>query len=104
MPEPVPLSTVKQMLVDEAARRPLPREALLAQQHAEAFARLSPEDTQKMLGELAALGFVSVPVAIKIADLLPQYPEEVRLLFAKERLALDEAQITSILELVARYR
>ncbi len=104
MPDPVPLATVKQMLTEEAARRPLPREALLAQQHAEAFAHLTPEDTQKMLAELAALGFVSVPVAIKIADLLPQYPEEVRLLFAKERLALDENQITTLLELVARYR
>ncbi len=104
MPEPVPLATVKQMLTEQAALRTLPREALLAQQHAEAFAHLSPEDTQKMLGELAALGFVSVPIAIKIVDLLPQFPEEVRLLFAKERIALDEAQITSLLELVARYR
>jgi len=41
---------------------------------------------------------------VKIADILPQYPEEVRLLFAKERVVLEEEQLTRLLELVAQYR
>ena len=104
MSEPVPLSTVKQMLTEEAGRRTLPREALLAQQHAEAFARLSPEDTAKLQGELTALPYVSAGLAVKLVDILPQYPEEIRLLFAKERIALEEAQVTGLLELIAHYR
>lgn len=104
MTEPVPLATVKQMLDEEATRRPLPREALLAQQHAEAFARLTPEQTEKLLKELATLTYVSPSLAVKIADILPQYPEEIRLLFAKERIALDEAQLARLLELVAQHR
>jgi len=104
MTEPVPLSTVKRMLDDEATRRPLPREALLAQQHAEAFARLTPEQTEKLLKELVALPYVTPALAVKIADVLPQYPEEIRLLFAKERIALDETQLAQLLELVAQHR
>jgi DNA-directed RNA polymerase subunit F len=104
MPEPVPLSTVKKLLTEETARRTLPREATLALQHVEGFARLSEEDTRKLIEELRALPFVDAPLAVKIADVLPQYPEEVRLLLSKERVLLDEPQLTRLLETVAKYR
>jgi len=104
MPEPVPLARVKELLADEATRRTLPREASLALQHAEAFARLDGETTGKMITDLRALPFVDAALAIKIADTLPQYPEEIRLLFSKERVTLDEAQVARLLEIVAHYR
>ncbi len=104
MPEPVPLSRVKELLADEATRRTLPREASLALQHAETFARLDTEATAKLIAELKGLPFVDGALAIKIADTLPQYPEEIRLLFSKERLVLDEAQVTRLLEIVAQHR
>jgi DNA-directed RNA polymerase subunit F len=104
MPEPVPLADVKRLLAEEAGRRPLPREALLAQQHADIFARLEPAATQKLIEELKTLPFVDTALAIKVADVLPQYPEEVRLLFSKERVVLDEAQLTRLLETVAHHR
>jgi len=104
MPEPVPLSKVKDLLTEEAARRTLPREAALAHQHAEQFARLTTEQTAKLLAELRSLPYVDATVAVKIADVLPQYPEEIRLLFSKERVALDEEQVTRLLEIVAKHR
>jgi DNA-directed RNA polymerase subunit F len=104
MPEPVPLAVVKHLLVEEAARRTLPREATLAQQHAELFARLTPEDTKKLIDELRTLPFVDANIAVKLADVLPQWPEEVRLLFSKERVLLDEPQLTRLLEIIAHYR
>ena len=104
MPEPVPLAKVKDLLSEEAARLTLPREAGLAHQHAEQFARLSSEQTAKLLAELRALPYVDASVAVKIADTLPQYPEEIRLLFSKERVALDEEQVTRLLEIVAHHR
>jgi DNA-directed RNA polymerase subunit F len=104
MPEPVPLSKVKDLLAEEAARRTLPREASLAHQHAEQFARLTAEQTSKLLADLRALPFVDANVAVKIVDTLPQYPEEIRLLFSKERVALDEEQVTKLLEIVAQHR
>jgi len=104
MPEPVPLSKVKELLTEEAARRTLPREAALAHQHAELFARLTVEQTSKLLAELRTLPYVDATVAVKIADTLPQYPEEIRLLFSKERVALDEEQVARLLEIVAQHR
>jgi DNA-directed RNA polymerase subunit F len=104
MPDPVPLAKVKELLAEEATRRTLPREAALALQHAELFARLEPEATAKMIAELRTLPFVDAALAIKIADVLPQYPEEIRLLFSKERVALDEAQVARLLEVVAQHR
>lgn len=104
MTDPVSLPRVKALLTEEAGRRTLPREAMLAQQHAETFARLSVEDTQALVEELRALPFIDTAAAVKLADVLPQYPEEVRLLFAKERVLLDETQLTKLLEIVARYR
>ncbi len=104
MPDPIPLARVKEMLLEEAARRPLPREALLAQSHAEGFARLSVEATDALIAELRSLSYVDAAMAVKLADLLPQYPEEIRLLFSKERSLLDEAQLTRLLEILAQNR
>jgi DNA-directed RNA polymerase subunit F len=104
MTDPVPLAQVKQMLSDEAAQRPLPREALLAQSHAELFARLTAEATDKLIAELRTLPYVDATIAVKLADLLPQYPEEIRLLYSKERILLDETQITRLLEILAQHR
>ncbi len=104
MPEPVPLSRVKDLLTEEAAHRTLPREAALALQHAELFVRLPTAATEKLIAELRTLSFVDATVAVKLADTLPQYPEEIRLLFSKERVALEEAQVTRLLEIIAQHR
>ena len=104
MPEPVPLSRVKDLLTEESTHRTLPREAGLAQQHAELFARLSTAATAKLIEELRALPYVDASVAVKIADTMPQYPEEIRLLFSKERVPLDEEQVARLLEVVAHHR
>jgi DNA-directed RNA polymerase subunit F len=92
------------MLAGEASHRTLPREASLALQHAETFARLTPEATEKLVAALRELPFVDAAMAMKLADVLPQYPEEIRLLFSKERLVLDEAQFTRLLEVLAQHR
>lgn len=104
MPEPIALARVKDLLTEEAARRTLPREAALALQHAELMVRLTSEATDRLIAELRTLPYVDASTAIKIADILPQYPEEIRLLFSKERVALDEAQVARLLEIVAHHR
>jgi DNA-directed RNA polymerase subunit F len=104
MHDPVPLSDVRRMLTAEAAVRTLPREAMLAQQHSEGFARLEPAATSKLLADLRTLPFVDANLAVKLADIHPQWPEEIRLLFSKERVVLDEAQLNRLLEILAQHR
>jgi DNA-directed RNA polymerase subunit F len=79
MPDPVPLANVRALLTDV-------------------------DQTAKFIQELRTLPYVDAAMAIKLADVLPQFPEEVRLLFSKERVLLDEAQLTRLLELIAQYR
>jgi DNA-directed RNA polymerase subunit F len=104
MPDPVPLTEVRRLLTAEAAQRTLPREAMLAQQHAETFGRLEPALMEKLLADLRTLPFVDASLAVKLADIQPQWPEEIRLLFSKERVVLDEAQLARLLEILAQHR
>lgn len=104
MTETIPLARVKDLLSEEAAKRTLSREAQLALAHAEASLKLTTKDTDGILTELRALPYLDPVLATKIADILPQWPEEVRLLASKDRTLLDEEQVKAILELTAKFR
>ncbi len=45
---------------------------------------------------------ISETLAYKIAELLPQYPDEVRPIFAKERFTLEEDEIKRIIDSVKK--
>ncbi len=68
------------------------------------FARLSPEDGKKIVEEVLKVSDKIRPeVAVKIADLLPRDEEDVRIIFAKERVVLDREEIKKIVEICAPY-
>lgn len=69
--------------------------------HAQKTCSISKEKADAIIAAVMGLGdFVTEPVAVKIADLLPEYPEDVRAIFSKERVTLEPEQIESILEIV----
>ena len=106
MPEerPVALAEVKEMLEQESKdRTDLANEQKVALDHASKFAKLSTKDAHKLLADLKELDFISEPVAYRIIDICPQYPEDVRALFAKERLILDKKQIDQVIAAVKKY-
>jgi DNA-directed RNA polymerase subunit F len=101
---PVTLAEVKELLEEEQKKRAeLTPEQKVSLDHASKVARLSAADAQKLLNDVKELGFVPETVAVKIADILPEYPEDVRALFAKERLILDKKQIEALLAAVKKY-
>lgn len=67
-------------------------------------AKLSADESRNLAEELKQLPFVSEEMAIKIADLLPEIPDEVRVIYAKERITLTPEQIQQILDVVAKYK
>ena len=71
--------------------------------HAQTVTSLTLESTKELIAEVSQLEEVSDAVAVKIADLLPQYPEDVRAIFSKERIALDNDMIKQITDIVAKY-
>jgi DNA-directed RNA polymerase subunit F len=102
--EAVPNWKVMSMLEDVSSKRPLPREAGFALQHAEAAMKTEPNVAQSIFDKLKELPFLTETLAAKITDIMPEGPEEVWLLLPKDRLPLDEAQVQAVLDILAKHR
>jgi DNA-directed RNA polymerase subunit F len=99
----VSLAEVKEILDEESKNRELSNEQKIALDHATRTTKLTLSQAQKLFEELKGLEFVTDSVAWKIVDMLPVYPEDVRVLFAKERLILDKKQIDAIIAVVKKH-
>ena len=104
----VTLAEVRDLLAEDEKKRSEIGIDLLdsqkyAMSHAQTVTSLTLESTKELIAEVSQLEEVSDAVAVKIADLLPQYPEDVRAIFSKERIALDNDMIKQITDIVAKY-
>lgn len=104
MDQYVSVAEVRDLLEAEAEIRG--PEGMLASQrsaldHAQKACGISKDQADAIVRGALLLDFVEEErVAVKIADILPRYPEDVRAIFAKERIALENNEIESVLELV----
>ena len=78
-------------------------ELRIALEHAQKFEKIPVKKTNDMIKELMKLEFLSETHACKIADLLPNTKDDVKTIFAKERVTLGENEIKTILEIVGKY-
>jgi DNA-directed RNA polymerase subunit F len=102
--KPVSISEVKQVLKKvEKEREELLYEQKIALEHATKFTRINVKKTNDMLKELLKLDFIKENQAYKIADILPNNDDDVRTIFAKERVTIGESEIKKILEIVKKY-
>lgn len=99
----VPLAEVKEMLQEEAAARELNPEQKIALDQSTKMARTDADKARKLMKELSSIDFITEGVAVKIADLMPTHADDIRVLFAKERLVLDKKQIEQIIKSVEKY-
>lgn len=99
----VTLAEVKDMLEAQARDRELSPEQKISLDQANKNVKLSLDKAKKLVIELRGLGFVPEALAAKMADLLPANNDDVRVLFAKERSAIDKKQIEQIIKLVEQY-
>lgn len=99
----VTLSEARKLLEEAAEERELSYEQGLALQHAQKFAKLDPEKAKKMVEDLTAIEGVSEYYAVKIAEILPTHPDEVRSIFSGDKMVLQMSQMKSILEVVEKY-
>lgn len=100
----VSVAEVKELLEAEVEARGGVENMLASQRasldHAQKTCSISKEQADRIIATVSEFDFVTEPVAVKIADLLPEYPEDVRAIFSKERVTLEPEQIESILEIV----
>ena len=101
--KPLTISEVKDMLEKESAKRELNFEQKAALQHAVTFTKLIPEKERKLVNELMKIENINENLAVKIADMMPEHADDVRVIFAKERFALDQKIVESILKTVEKY-
>ena len=102
--KPVTLSEVKNFLKKiSKERKDMIYEQKIALEHANKFATLSVKKTEDMMKELMKIEFITDIHANKIADILPKTDDDVKTIFAKERITLSENDINKILEIVKKY-
>lgn len=99
----VSLAEALRILDKEAEKRELGYEQKLAQTHAQQFSRLKVEDIEKLKAELMKMEYMNESVAYKIVEILPNHPDDVRVIFTKERHTLTPTEMDAILEAVRKY-
>ena len=98
----VTLAQVRELLEAEAEIRGydnLLQSQKAALDHAQTVCSISLEQANAIIDEVKQIDIVSDAVALKIADLLPRYPEDVRAIFSKERVTLEPQQIQQIIDI-----
>ena len=102
--KPVSLAEVKNILKKVSKeRKEMLYEQRIALEHANMFAKLPVKKTEELIKELQKLEFIQEIHAYKIADILPKTDDDVKTIFAKERITLSENNIKNILEIVRKY-
>jgi len=100
----VTLAEVKEILEEEAKKRELTTEQKYALDHSQRFARIDSKKSKKLVKELLQeVEILSEPIAVKLADTMPREPEDVRIIFAKERANIQKKDIEKILGIVEKY-
>ncbi len=76
-----------------------------ALRHLRTFAKIPAEKAKALVEELMQLPQVGRrDLAVKLADILPRVPDEVRIIYAKENITLTSEQIEEILDIIDKYR
>ena len=102
--KPVPLAEVKRTLRKiEKDRKEMLYEQKNALEHANKFAKLTIKKTEDIIKELQKIDLIQETHAIKIADILPKNQDDVKAIFAKERISIGDNEIKKILDIVAKY-
>jgi len=107
--EYITISEAKEIMEEIAKKRRERAELLFetrrALKHLRNFAKLPPEKAKELVNELMKLPQVQRrDLAVKLADIMPRIPDEVRIIYAKERFTVTPEQIEEILEIIDKYR
>ncbi len=101
--KPVSRAEAKEIMLSREKEKELGYEQKLAVEHLKKFAKLKQEDAKKLADEISAVMRVNPETLAQILDMLPKTPDEVRMIFAKEKFSLKEDEITKIIEIVKKY-
>jgi DNA-directed RNA polymerase subunit F len=91
---------VKKILMKREKKKELGYEQKNALEHLRKFCKLSESKIEKMLGELKKIEKLKDKHLMNIVNFLPENSEELRILFANERVVLTDDDKKKILKIV----
>lgn len=98
------LSEVKNILRKiEKERNEITYEQRIALEHANKFAKLTSQKNKELIKNLMNFDFLDESHIYKIVDLLPKTNEDIKTIFAKERINIDDEKINKILTTINKY-
>jgi DNA-directed RNA polymerase subunit F len=101
--KPVGMPEAKEIMISREKKKELSYEQKLALEHLNKFTKISTSDAKKFLEELSGVLRMSLETMVKILNLTPQNPDELRMIFAREKFSLKDEEIKKILEIVKKY-
>jgi len=102
--KPVSLSEVKTILKKISKdRKEMLYEQKIALEHANKFAKIPASKISQMVKELQTIEAVNENHAYKIVDILPKNEDDIKTIFAKERITLKNEDIKKIIDIVSKY-
>lgn len=100
----IPLSEVKNILRKiEKDRDEITYEQRIALEHANKFSKIPSQKIKELIKELIKFDFIDESHVYKIVDLLPVTNEDIKTIFAKERINLDDDKIKKIITTINKY-
>jgi len=101
--KPVSMIEAKEILSSREKRKELSYEQKLALEHLNKFTKLKPEEAKKLSEELSSVLRMSQETLVQILNFLPKNPDELRMIFSREKFSLKEDEINKILEIIKKY-
>ena len=101
--KPTGMAEAKKIMTSREKKKELSYEQKLALDHLNKFTKISASDAKKFLEELSQVLRMSDETMVKILDLTPRSPDELRMIFAREKFSLKDKEIKKILEIVKKY-
>ncbi len=99
----IPAAEAREIIEGAQKERELGYEQNLAAEHLKKFVKLKPEEAKKLSEELSSVIRISPETQSQIINILPKTPDELRLIFAREKFSLKEEETGKILEIVKKY-
>ncbi len=102
--KPIAMAEAKEILsTREKEKKELSYEQKLALDHLKKFNKVKYDDAKKLWEELNKILRMSPETTAQIINILPKNPDELRMLFAREKFSLKEDEVTKILEAIKKY-
>lgn len=96
----VTLAEVREILEEISKERGLTDLQKNALKHAEDFSKIKIQNVKKLREKLLKLEILNEKYATKILDIMPKTPDEVRAIFAKEKMIPTPEDIQKILDIL----